>query len=198
MSYPEVPHVHPTAPRTGNPVTRWLGRTLLKAMGWTLVGKFPDEKKLIVIGAPHTSNWDLFLALGTMMSQSAKFSWMMKREAFFWPVGGIWRALGGMPIDRKSKNDVTQQMADMFAANEKLWLGITPEGTRSKVGDYKKGYLRMAYAANVPVFLVGVNAKKKELVLDKVFELTGDIETDNQMIQTYVRSTYFGIKSALD
>ena len=166
-------------------------------MGWELVGTFPDEKKLIVVGVPHTSNWDLFLALGTMMALSAKFSWMMKKEAFFWPVAGIWRALGGIPIDRKAKTDVLRQVTDQFEVNEKLWLGITPEGTRSKVENYKTGYLRMAYAANVPLFIVGVNAKEKKLVLDKIFPVTGDVDTDNQAIQAYVKDTFNGIKPEL-
>ncbi len=197
MPYPQSPHIFPSAPRTGNRLTRWMGRALLSAMGWELIGTFPDKKKAIIIGFPHTSNWDLFLALGTMMALSAKFSWIMKKEAFFWPVAGIWRALGGIPIDRKAKTDIVEQMKTQFDANEKLWLGITPEGTRSKVENYKKGYLRMAYGANVPLFIVGVNAVEKKLILDKIFPLTGDIETDNQAIQDYVRKTYNGIRPEL-
>jgi len=197
MSYPQNPHIFPSAPRTGNRLTRWMGRTLLGLMGWKLIGTFPDVKKMIVVGAPHTSNWDLFLALGTMMALSAKFSWIMKKEAFFWPVAGIWRALGGIPIDRKAKTDIIEQMKAQFDGNEKLWLGITPEGTRSKVENYKKGYLRMAYGANVPLFIVGVNAKKKELILDGIYPLSGDIDTDNQAIQAHIRKTFNGIKPEL-
>jgi len=68
----------------GNVLTRWIGDVILKAMGWKLVGKLPNLKKAIIIGGPHTSNWDLFLAMGSMLSVGLKFSWMMKKEAFHW------------------------------------------------------------------------------------------------------------------
>jgi len=145
--------VNEYTPRMGNALTRWIGSTILKLMGWKIVGSFPKKKKMIFLGAPHTSNWDLILALGGMMAVGLKCSWMMKKQAFFWPLGGLWKALGGVPIDRSSRNNVTQQMTDWFNANELAWLGITPEGTRSKVDRFKKGYLRMAYAANATVFV---------------------------------------------
>jgi len=158
---------------------------ILKSMGWTLHGKLPDEQKVIVIGGPHTSNWDLPLAMGSMLSMGLKFSWMMKKEAFIWPLGGLWKALGGIPIDRKAK---------FFAAHDNIWLGLTPEGTRAKVERYKTGYLRMAKAADVPLFIVGIDSVNKRVVLDKVWHPKGDIETENAAIKTYVETTYVGIK----
>lgn len=195
--YPDFPEVGPAIPRSGNATTRWIGRTVLSLMGWKLEGKFPNEPKLIILGAPHTSNWDLFLAMGSLMTYGVKASWMMKKEAFFWPLGGLWKAMGGIPIDRKAKNDVVGQITDWFNSNEKAWLGVTPEGTRSKVEGYRKGYLRMAYAANVPVFVIGVDATRKTLVLDRVMALTGDINADNKAIKAYVDSNYTGVRAKL-
>lgn len=177
----------------GNALSRWFGQTILDVMGWKLVGKLPDEKKAIIIGAPHTSNWDLILALASMLAVGLRFSWMMKKEAFFWPLGPLWKAMNGVPIDRSKKNDISKQMADWFKANDNVWLGITPEGTRSKVDKFKKGYLRMAYAANVPVFIVGIKASTKEVVLDKIWDLTFDTEKDNRAIKRYYDKTYVGI-----
>lgn len=185
--------VNDLTPRMGNAVTRWIGDIILKAMGWSIKGELPRERKMIIIGAPHTSNWDLILAMACILSVGLKFSWMMKKEAFFWPLGGLWKKLGGIPIDRKSRNDIVTQTSDWFKANETAWLGITPEGTRSKVERYKKGYLRMAYAANVPIFIVGINAPTKEVVLDKVFPLTYDTEVDNRKIKKYFDKTFTGI-----
>lgn len=182
-------------PRMGNALTRWIGRSLMSLIGWTLDGKVADEPRLIIVGAPHTSNWDLYLAMGTSLALGLRFSWMMKKEAFFWPLGGLWKALGGIPIDRKSKNDVTQQMVDVFKRSDKLWLGITPEGTRSKVGSYRKGYLRIAYAANVPIQLIAVDGINKSIVLDQIWSLTGDIEQDNDAIKDYYDRTYTGINA---
>ena len=98
--------VGPNIPRAGNPVTRWIGDMIIKGLGWTIHGKLPDKKQIILIGGPHTSNWDMPLALGTMLALGVKFSWMMKKEAFFWPLGVLWKRLGGIPIDRSADIDV--------------------------------------------------------------------------------------------
>jgi len=185
--------VSPSTPRMGNALTRWIGEVILKIIGWKVKGKLPDEKKLIVLGVPHTSNWDLILAMSSMLSVGLKFSWMMKKEAFFWPMGPFWRSLGGIPIDRSRKTNKAEQISEWFSSNENVWLGITPEGTRSKVESFRKGYLKIAYAANVPVFIIGLHAPTKEITLDKVFELTGDIDADNEAIMNYVFSTYRGV-----
>ena len=121
----------------------------------------------------------------------------MKKQAFFWPVAGLFKRLGGVPIDRSAQNDVTSQMADWFKSQDKAYLGLTPEGTRSKVDSFKRGYLRIAYAANVPVFLVGVDAINKHVVLDKIWPLTGDIDVDNHAIKAYYDTNYTGIRAHL-
>jgi len=184
-------------PQSGNRVTRWLGLTTLKLMGWKIKGAFAPEPKAVFIGLPHTSNWDFIIFLSAMQAVGLKASWMMKKEAFFWPLAGLFKKLGGVPIDRKSSQDITGQMADWFAANEKAYLGITPEGTRSKVETLKKGYLRIAYAAKVPVFLIGIDGTNKNVVVDKLWPLTGDIEVDNRDIKAYYDANYTGIRPHL-
>lgn len=188
------PFIGNSAPRRGNAFSRWCGRTVLKLLGWKLVGQLPEVKKCVFIGAPHTSNWDFILAMASMLAVGLKASYMMKKEAFFWPLGGFFKWLGGVPIDRSKKTDITGQMAEWFNNNENVWLGITPEGTRSKVERYKKGYLRIAYAADVPVFVIGVNGATKEVFLDKLWPLTGDAEVDNQAIKDYVEAKFSGIR----
>ncbi len=187
------PHIGPNVPRMGNAFTRWLGDMILKLMGWKVAGKLANEKQAVLIGGPHTSNQDLFLALGCALSVGLKFSWMMKKEAFFWPLGGLWKALGGIPIDRKAKLDIVGQMKEFLASQDKVWLGLTPEGTRSKVERYKTGYLRIAMGTNTPVFIVGVDGRDKTVTLDKIWELTGDIEADNAAIKSYIETTYSGV-----
>jgi 1-acyl-sn-glycerol-3-phosphate acyltransferase len=184
-------------PQSGNRVTRWLGLTTLKLMGWKIKGAFAPEPKAVFIGLPHTSNWDFILFLSAMQAVGLKASWMMKKEAFFWPLGGLFKKLGGVPIDRKSSKGVTGQMADWFAANDKAYLGLTPEGTRSKVETLKKGYLRIAYAAKVPVFLIGIDGTNKNVVVDRLWPLTGDIEVDNRDIKAYYDANYTGIRPHL-
>lgn len=189
--------VNDSVPRMGNALTRGLAQSVLNLMGWKVVGQFPKVKKLIYIGAPHTSNWDMILAITSMQAVGLRCSWMMKKQAFFWPLGGLFKRLGGVPIDRGAKTDIIQQVADWFDSQDKAYLGITPEGTRSKVNSYKRGYLRMAYAAKVPVFLVAIDGENKQIVLDKTFPLTGQIHIDNAAIKDYVDATYKGIRPEL-
>ncbi len=187
-------HASELSPKTGTAFTRALAGWVLKALGWSLKGQIPNVKKCIFIGAPHTSNWDLILALATMHHIGLKCSWMMKKEAFVWPLGGLFKKLGGVPIDRKKGKDIASQMTEWFATQEKAWLGITPEGTRSKVKNFKKGYLRIAYAADIPVFLVALNGPKKEIILDKIWDLKFDVELDNREIKAYYDEHYKGVR----
>lgn len=189
-----TPTLPPSAPSFGGPISRAFGHFMLRLVGMKLGGNVPDVPKAILLGVPHTSNWDLLLAMGMRYSLGLKYSWMMKAEAFFFPFGGMFKAMGGIPIDRKAAKDVIGQMEDWFNTNDKAWIGITPEGTRSKVGVYKKGYLRIAYATGVPIFVVGVDRVTRRLVFDQMMDLTGDIDTDNEHIRNFVRKRYKGFK----
>lgn len=186
--------VSDSAPRAGNMITRAIGEFILKILGWRMTGRLPDKKKLIIIGGPHTSNLDFILAVACMLSLGLKFSFMMKKEAFVFPLSGLFKTLGGIPIERSKKSNVTEQMVQWFAEHEKVWLGITPEGTRSKTEQYKKGYLYIAQAAKLPVFIVGVNGPTKEVVLDKIWTCTGNIEADNAAIKSYIDQQFTGVK----
>ena len=184
-------------PTMGNRLTRWLGRATLKIMGWKITGQFPLEKRLVFIGAPHTSNWDFIIAVAAMQAVGIRASWIMKKQAFFWPLGGLFKKMGGVPVDRSAKNNLIEQMQDWFSTQDKAYLGITPEGTRSKVDTFKTGYLRIAYAAKVPLFLVAIDAIKNEIVLDKLWPLTGNVEADNRAIKEYYDANYKGIRPEL-
>lgn len=193
MASPLLP---PNAPKCGGPISRFFGKLMIRMMGMKLGGTIPDVPKAILLGVPHTSNWDLLLAMGMKYELGLDYSWMMKKEAFFFPFGSMFKAMGGIPIDRKAAKDVVGQMEDWFASKDKAWIGITPEGTRAKVDKYKKGYLRIAYATGVPVFVVGVNSETKTLVFDQFMDLTGDIEVDNANIREFVRARHTGLKPA--
>jgi len=194
MAKYDNPHVTANTPRMGNALSRGFGALVLRLLGWKVTGQLADVKKAVLIGAPHTSILDFFLAMGAMLSVGLKFSFMMKKEAFFFPFKRLLNVLGGVPIDRSAASDVTQQMTEWFKTQDKAWLGLTPEGTRRKVKNFKRGYLRMAYAADVPVFLVVVDGINKQVILDKLWPLTGDIERDNSDIKAYYDDNYVGVK----
>lgn len=180
--------------RRGNKFSRWVGRTALSVLGWQMSGEPPAIPKTVIIAAPHTSNWDLILALCGMMAIGMPIHFMMKREAFFWPLGSFWKYMGGIPVDRKSKNDLTTQIADWVKREEVIWIAITPEGTRSKVPGYRKGYLRIAEKAGVPVYLFGVDTPHKQVILHGILPTTGDMDADALAHHAYVSERYTGLK----
>ncbi len=167
MSYP-LKDIPENAPRLGNAVTRFIGRMLLRIVGYKIEGKFPNEPKMMVIASPHTSNWDLILALGTILSLGIRLNFMMKKAAFFFPLAGLFKALGGIPLDRSSPKAAVKQTMQGFQDNEKFWLVLSPEGTRKPVTMWKAGFVRIARAANVPIFIMGVDSRTKTLHLDRL------------------------------
>ena len=146
------------SPRMGNKFSRWLGSAGLTLTGWKLIGQMPDEPKFIILGLPQTSNWDAISASLAILASGFKYPVLIKKEWFFWPMGPLFRALGGYPVDRGKGNNVVDQIVTLFESEDKVCIGIPPEGTRSKVDRYKTGYLRAAYAAQVHIFICAFDA----------------------------------------
>ena len=92
------PHMSPDSPRMGNALSRGIGSFLLKLTGWKLTGRMPDQKKFIILGVPHTSNWDAIAASLAMLASGFKYTFPIKKEWFFWPMGPLLRAIGGYPV----------------------------------------------------------------------------------------------------
>lgn len=170
-------------PRVGNWFTKGIGLLIVKMLGWRLEGQFPPEKKVMVALAPHTSNWDFVVAMPFIMALRLKASWLMKKEAFFFPFKSLFMALGGIPTDRSAAGGMAKQVASQFRQNEKMWVAITPEGTRKKTARWKNGFLRIAYAADVPVLLVAWDFPNKRIFVDSLYRPTGDLEIDMREIQ---------------
>jgi len=187
-------HVPQSAPRIGNKFTRFIGRMLLRIVGYKIEGKFANEPKMILIAAPHTSNLDLIIALGTILSLGVRINFMMKKEAFFFPLGGLFKILGGVPVDRTNPKRMIIQTLRNFRDNEKFWLAILPEGTRKPVNNWKSGFMRIAVKANVPIFIMGVDSRTKTLHLDRLVKEGEDIQT----LRQYVKDTFTGVNPKND
>lgn len=179
-------------PRMGNVCSRWFGRTIFSMLGWKLGGAFPRHKKIVLIGVPHTSNWDFILAMLAIMGLGMKVSYLMKKEAFFWPLGSFFKWLGGIPIDRSKHSNTVEQITTWFDSQEKGWVGITPEGTRDKVKEYKTGFIRIAREANVPVGFVCWDYPSKTIYIETCWPLVEDDEIEAKKIQQYLTAKYQG------
>ncbi len=172
-------------PMMNNTISAAICRKIFSWLGWSFEGRMPDITHAVLILAPHTSNWDFFIAMVAKAALKLKASYMMKKEAFFWPFKNLLMNIGGIPIDRTSAHSVVTSMAAEFKKQEKLWLVITPEGTRKKVGRFKTGFLRIAHAADVPILVVGLDFKRKAFVFDLLTETKGDFEADADRLYQY-------------
>jgi 1-acyl-sn-glycerol-3-phosphate acyltransferase len=144
---------------------RWLSYRVLKTLGWRFVGEMPDIPKMVIIGAPHTSNWDFFLFLGALYHFDIKVRFLGKHTLFRWPFGFMFRAVGGIPVDREKPGGVVNQVKEAFEATERMILVIAPEGTRRAAPTWKSGFVEIAESADVPVVFAGVDARAKTLVI---------------------------------
>ena len=160
-------------PRTRNPLTRVLGRVVFRAMGWRIEGQFPNQSKVVVALTPHTSNMDFILTIAVLWSLGLKSSFLMKQSLFWFPLGPILKALGGIPVDRSQPRGLVDKMTQEFQQRAQLVLGITPEGTRSGVRRWKHGFARIAESAQVPVLPAVLNYKTRTVlfaaIIDDVF-----------------------------
>jgi 1-acyl-sn-glycerol-3-phosphate acyltransferase len=86
--------------------------------------------------------------------------------------------LGGISIDRRKAGNTVEQMRVNYEQRDNLELIITPEGTRSKVREWKSGFYRIAKAANVPIVPAAVHAPEKVVIIGDPFYPTGDYEAD--------------------
>ncbi|MBS0557595.1 MAG: lysophospholipid acyltransferase family protein [Proteobacteria bacterium] len=187
MSAPVFPRAPPNMPQFAPSGAGALCRWLFARCGWRIVGEFPDVPKLVAIAAPHSSNWDVIWALLVKIGMRLNVRFIGKREAFFWPLGPILRGFGGIAIDRRHAQNVVSDMADMFAANEKLWLAIAPEGTRKQVKEWKSGFWRIARAADVPILPVYFHYPEKTIGLGPLIHPSDDLDADMAKIREFYR-----------
>lgn len=158
-------------------------RFLLKLIGWKFEIKTPNFKKSIIVVAPHTSNWDFIIGeIGyAAMGRTANF--VIKKEWMFWPLGILFKKLGGIPVDRKRAGNFTDKIAEIYNKSEVFNLAITPEGTRKRVTRWKKGFYIIAQKANIPIVLTKMDYEKKEISMFEVFTPTGDLNADMETIK---------------
>lgn len=172
-----------------------LAKKILEIAGWTVNITVPDYPKCIICVAPHTSNWDFILGKLAYASVNRKTGFLMKETWFFPPLGWIFKAIGGIPVPRKRGSSLTQAIVDKFKAADRMQLAVTPEGTRSRVSEWRRGFLYIARDANVPIVLGVLDAATKTMTIDTTYFSVGDIDEDMKAIKRFYRASgAMGIK----
>ncbi len=175
---PRIPILPANAPRTGNALTKWIGRTVLRLGGWTIAGDWPDVPRLVAIAAPHSSAWDVIWGLAAKVAMGVDVVFMGKQEAFWGPVGWLLKRFGGLPVNRSAPGGIVEQVVERMRRSERMWFVIAPEGTRRAVEKWKPGFWRIARRAGVPVFCIWFHYPDKTLGLGPIVELTDDVHAD--------------------
>lgn len=162
-----------------------LVRGILRLFGWRAESALPDLPKMVLVGAPHTSNWDGVLLFLAMPLFRVRLRWIGKASLFRPPFGTVLRLLGGIPVDRQAPTGAVRQIAAAFARSDRMALVITPEGTRRQVQRWKTGFYYIAQTAEVPIVLAYVDYHRRVIGIGPTFEPTGDLEADLARIQTF-------------
>jgi 1-acyl-sn-glycerol-3-phosphate acyltransferase len=165
-----------------------LCRFILKCFSWRIVGQLPDAKKYMVIVAPHTSNWDLVVALVARFAEGTKINFLAKHQLFFFPLGLVLRLFGGKPVNRLVKSNVVEQTVRLYNTEDSLKLAIAPEGTRSNVTRWKEGFYYIALQADIPIVMIGLDYASKEVRIAPSFKVSGDISTDFKKILEFFKT----------
>lgn len=168
-----------------NTLLHWLSSLFLKVLGWRKEGELPVVPKYVLIGAPHTSNWDFPITLAYAFAYKIKVFWLGKHTLFRKPFGGLLTWMGGIPIDRTKSNNVVSQSIELYNRLEKLIMIVSPEGTRKKVTHWKTGFYHIASGANVPIFLGFLDFRRKLGGFGPMIIPTGDIGADMKKIRKF-------------
>jgi 1-acyl-sn-glycerol-3-phosphate acyltransferase len=162
---------------------RTLGRLTLRAMDWRVDGEIPNVPKLVIIAAPHTSNWDFVVGIAAKFGMGLGVFWLGKDALFRFPLGVLMRRFGGIPVDRTTSNDVVGGIVQEFSRRDRLMLAIAPEGTRKRVERWRTGFYHIAHGARVPILPVALNWSERAIQIGAPFTTTGDVDTDMRELQ---------------
>lgn len=156
-------------------------------MGWALDVTEAHPDKCIICLAPHTSNWDFIIGQLYARAEGMKTNFLMKKEWFFWPLGPIFRKLGGIPVWRSKHNSMTDSLAQTALQRQTFQLCITPEGTRARTTEWKKGFYYIAMKAGIPILLYGIDYRDKLISCTKTIVPDGNIEAQMREIKEYYK-----------
>lgn len=160
-----------------------LSKFIFWLMGWEVIGNFEYPRKCLIIAAPHTSNWDFLIGRCYGYISGIKPKYLIKSELFLPVLGTLFRWNGGIPVYRNSKNNVVDQVVDMYNDKDEFILGIAPEGTRKRVDKWKTGFYHIANNANVPILLLAMDFKNKKVGIINQIKPTGNFENDMLFIE---------------
>jgi 1-acyl-sn-glycerol-3-phosphate acyltransferase len=169
-----------------SPTLRVLSKIILKIIRWRVDGSLPtDQKKYVLIVAPHTSNWDFFLFVLTVSVLGLQPSVLIKDTIFIGPLGWFLRYCGAIPVNRRQAGSLVTYISGIYEEREEFVLIITPEGTRSPNANWKRGFHHVARAAEVPILVVYVDSAVRTIGIEGLMVPSEDVDGDIQKLKTF-------------
>ena len=183
-----VPPLPPSAPRGGTvPLWRRAATGILRLGGWRVEGEWPDEPRLVIIAAPHSSAWDAVWGFAMLLAMDLGVVFMAKKEAFVGPLAWYLRRMGGLAVDRAAPGGVVDQVADRLREADRMWFVLAPEGTRRRVEKWKTGFWKIARAADVPVLCAAFDYPNRCVRIGPLMRCSDDLEADMARIREWYR-----------
>lgn len=162
---------------------RSVGVLALRMLRWRVDGNLPDVSRLVVIVAPHTSNWDFVVGFSAYLALQLDATWFGKHTLFRWPMGPVLRHFGGIPVVRTKATNVVDLYVREFGRRERMVLALAPEGTRRKVEGWRTGFYHIAVGAGVPIVPVALDYAARRVRILPAFVPTGDLVHDLVQLQ---------------
>jgi 1-acyl-sn-glycerol-3-phosphate acyltransferase len=162
-----------------------LARLIYRVFGWRAEGGPPNVPKFVLIGAPHTSNWDGVHMFLTSTSLGVRMYWLGKHTLFKPPLGWLMSWVSGIPVNRQATKNAVEQVVDIFEERDHFALIIAPEGTRKKVDYWKTGFYYIALGAGVPIVMAYIDYPRKRAGLGPAIMPSGDIEADFEIFRAF-------------
>jgi 1-acyl-sn-glycerol-3-phosphate acyltransferase len=173
-----VPALPDCLPSRGNAFSSAVSRALLSLGRWRIEGDFPPRPKMVCIVAPHTSNWDFIVGILAVFAIGIRVRFLGKHTLFRGPLGWLMRWFGGMPVNREAPQGLVPQVVEAIEKADRIFLAITPAGTRSSTRPWKSGFYHIAVAARVPIFPVIFDGPARAIRFLPAFEPSGDYDAD--------------------
>jgi 1-acyl-sn-glycerol-3-phosphate acyltransferase len=185
---PQLIELGPHVQRAHGRIAAALGRFMMGLRGWRVEGAIPDVPRMVMIVAPHTSNWDFLTGLWVKLGMRMGARFIGKHTLFRGPMGVFMRWLGGVPVDRSAAAGFAEETVRVLKEAERMTLVVAPEGTRKRTERWKSGFYRIAVAAGVPIVLAGFDYPRRVVFFGPTFWPTGDYEKDLRELQSHYRA----------
>ena len=166
-----------------------ISKLILKLIGWKTVGQVPKVKKFVMVGYPHTSNWDALIGLLIFTSMGLRLHWLAKQSLFKGPLGWLLKFSGAIPVNRSQSQNFIEYSKQLFGSHDQLILTLSPEGTRNKTDYWRTGFYYMALNAGVPIVLARLDYSTKQGGFGPVIWPSGEIEKDLEIIRRFYQGT---------